>query len=236
MPQVIPFAELRSRGGTATVIGLGRDENFERLARAGMADVAVVSTENGFSPLGQSIRFFAADLGVDRDQISRLANWNRFENPRVTLVAIPSARQGSLLRGAILAPGNNCVSYRPYFARRPNRDYYYNVAYEAIHLACVEWGARKVAISHLSGCGYHEDMATCTGEALAHFCDAQPEYAPESLAFCSCCIEQDHLKGMERLNDERHYTYHRPIPIEREVRQRSTLVHLEWPRKDHLDE
>ena len=53
MPQVTPFAELRSRGGTATVIGLSRNEDFERLARAGMADVAVVSTENGFSPLGQ---------------------------------------------------------------------------------------------------------------------------------------------------------------------------------------
>lgn len=231
MPQVTPFAELRSRGGTATVIGLSLNQDFERLARAGKADVAVVSTENGFSPLGQSIDFFAADLGADRDQISKLADWNRFENPRVTLVAIPSARQGSLLRGAILAPGNNCVSYRPYFARRPNRDYYYNVAYEAIHLACVEWGARKVAISHLSGCGYHEDMATCTGEALAHFCDAQPEYAPESLAFCNCCIEQDHLLGMERLNDERNYTYHRPITIEREIRRGLILVHLDWSKK-----
>lgn len=231
MPQVTPFAELRSRGGTATVIGLSLNQDFERLARAGKADVAVVSTENGFSPLGQSIDFFAADLGVDRDLIAELAQWNRFENPRVTLVAIPSARQGSLLRGAILAPGNNCVSYRPYFARRPNRDYYYNVAYEAIHLACVEWGARKVAISHLSGCGYHEDMATCTGEALAHFCDAQPEYAPESLAFCNCCIEQHHLLGMERLNDERNYTHHRPITLEREIRRRLILVHLDWSKK-----
>ena len=231
MPQVTPFAELRSRGGTATVIGLSHNEGFERLARAGMADVAVVSTENGFSPLGQSIDFFAADLGVDRDLIAKLADWNRFANPRVTLVAIPSARQGRLLRGAILAPGNNCVSYRPYFARRPNRDYYYNVAYEAIHLACVEWGAMKVAISHLSGCGYHEDMATCTGEALAHFCDAQPEYAPESLAFCNCCIEQDHLLGMERLNDERNYTYHRPIALEREIRRGLILVHLDCSKK-----
>jgi hypothetical protein len=37
----------------------------------------------------------------------------------VTLIGIPSRRSGSLLRGAILAPGNNCLSYRPYIAIRP---------------------------------------------------------------------------------------------------------------------
>lgn len=231
MLRVTPFAELRSFGGTATLIGLSPDESIERLARAGKADAAIVSTENGFSPLGQSMNFFAADLGVDRHLIAELADWNRFENPRVTLVVIPSARQSSLLRCAILAPGNNCISYRPHFQHQPNRDFYYNVAYESIYQACLGLGARKLAITHLTGCGYHEDMATCAGEALAHFCDAEPEHAPESMVFCGCCIVKRHLLGMERLNDERHYTYHRPIRTEREFRRGSTLVHLDWSKE-----
>ncbi len=234
MPVVTPFAELRSRGGTATLIGSSFNERFQDLARASQADAAIVSTENGFSPLGQSREFFVSDLGVSEDLILKAAHWNRFENPRVTLVGLPSVRAGSLLRGAILAPGSNCLSYRPYFAKRPNRDYYYNVAYEAIYLACVEWGARKLAITHLSGCGYHEDMATCTGEALAHFCDAHPADAPESLVFCGCCIESRHLLGIERLNDERHYTCHRRIRVEREVRRGLINLHLDWSNKDSV--
>jgi len=232
MPIVTPFAELRSRGGTSTVIGSSLNAYFQELARAGKADAAIVSTENGFSPLGQSRDFFVSDLGIDARLLSREADWNRFENRRVTLVGLPSVRAGSLLRGAILAPGSNCLSYRPYFASRPNRDYYYNVAYEAIYLACVEWGARKLAITHLSSCGYHEDMATCTGEALAHFCDVEPTHAPESLVFCGCCIESRHLLGMERLNDERHYTYHRPIRVEREERPGLIHLHLDWSNKE----
>ena len=232
MAIVTPFAELRSRGGTATVLGASFNAYFQELALAGKADAAIVSTENGFSPLGQSRGFFVSDLGVDGDLLARAADWNRFDNPRVTLVGMPSVRAGSLLRGAILAPGRNCLSYRPYFGRRPNRDYYYNVAYQAIHLACVEWGAKKLAITHLSGCGYHVDMATCTGEALAHFCDAEPAHAPESLVFCGCCIEDRHLLGMERLNDERHYTYHRPIRVEREVRRGLINLHLDWSKEE----
>jgi hypothetical protein len=227
---VTPFAELRSRFGAATLLGLCPNEYFESLASVGLADVAIVSTENGFSPLGQSRAFLAADLGVDERLILEAADRNRFANPRVTLIGIPSRRSGSLLRGAILAPGNNCLSYRPYTAIRPSRDYYYNVAYEAIYLACADWGATRVAITHLSGYGYHEDMATCTGEALAHFCDAHSTHAPKSLVFCGCCIEREHFFGMRRLNDERHYTAHRPIRLEREERHGFTHLHLDWNR------
>lgn len=83
---------------------------------------------------------------------------------------------------------------------RPYRDFYYNVTYEAIAFVCGKWGAKKLGISHLSASGhYHQDIATCHAEALAHFCDENPDIAPESFIFCGCCIGVEHLKGIQQL-------------------------------------
>jgi hypothetical protein len=227
------FAELRSDRGHRTMIGYDFQAFFKELAERGDCDACIVSTEEGFSPLGASRDFFERDLGISYEhEIKLLANWNRSDNERVTLVTLVSRRAGSLLRGIILAPGSNTRSYEP-FARsydpRPNRDFYYNVSYEAIAFACAQWGARKLAISHLSSSGhYHEDIATCHAEALAHYCDEHPEAAPESFVFCGCCIRPEHLQGIGRLNAEGKTGKHRPIRVETEARDGATLLHLDW--------
>lgn len=227
------FAALQSKHGHRTDLIYDFHAFFKELAQRGEADVAIVSTEEGFSPLGASRDFFEHDLGISyENEIKPLANWSRFDNQRVTLVALASRRPGSLLRGIILVPGSNTRSYQP-FARsydpRPNRDFYYNASYEAIAFACREWGARKLAISHLSSCGqYHGDIATCHAEALAHFCDGEPDHAPDSFAFCGCCISLDHLQEIKRLNPEGGTTVHRPITVTQEVSGIATLLHLNW--------
>jgi len=227
------FAELLSVPGHTTVLGFDFEGLFEELAKRSEADVAVVSTEDGFSPLGRSRDFFERDLQLPyHETIRPLADWNLSENSRVTLVAIPSKNPEGYLRGIILAPGNNAASYKRFAGPEhggPGRSYYYNVAYEAISFACRHWGARKIAISHLSGSGrFHEDMATCQAEALAHFCDAEPSAAPESFVFCGCCITLDHLNGIRRLNPETGRTWHRPIRVEMEIISDATLLHLDW--------
>ncbi|MDP1527021.1 MAG: hypothetical protein Q8M20_14510 [Rhodocyclaceae bacterium] len=226
------LSNLESRHGHRTAIGYDLHASFKELAERGEADVAIVSTEDGFSPLGISKEFFAADLGVPVKEISRLADWNRNENDRVTLAAISSQREGSQLRGIILAPGSNTRSYQPFvrsYDPRPNRNFYYNVSYEAIVFACRKWGARKLAISHLSSSGqYHEDIATCHMEALGHFCDGDPEHAPESFMFCGCCINPDHLRGIQRLNAEGSRKAHRSITVEQCVDGPAILLHLNW--------
>lgn len=233
MSQTTMLAKLQSKHGKSTSIGYAFQAHFKELARRGDADVAIVSTEEGFSPLGRSSDFFENDLGISyEDEIKPLANWNRFDNERITLIALPSRRPESLLRGIILAPGSNTHSYSPFvrsYDPRPNRDFYYNVSYEAIAYACRQWDARKVTISHLSSSGcYHEDIATCHAEALAHFCDVEPESAPESFVFFGCCINEGHLKGIQRLNAEGKLSTHRSIQIVQETRGQATMLHLDW--------
>ena len=235
MSHFTKFAELRSSAHRKTVIGYDLRALFEDLANRGEADVAIVSTEDGFSPLGGSSRFFEEDLQVSyRNVISPLADWNRFENPRVTLVAIQTRNPLGRLRGVILAPGSNTENYKVFGSHSgrygtPSRNYYYNVSYEAIAYACIHWNAKKIGISHLCSSGdFHEDIATCHAEALAHFCDEHPSSAPESFVFCGCCMTADQLKGIRRLNAEAGVTHHRPIRVETEVTPNATLLHLDW--------
>lgn len=233
MCHTTPLAILQSMHGKNTSVGYDFQTHFQGLAERGEADVAIVSTEEGFSPLGMARDFFENDLGISyEDEIKPLANWNRFDNDRITLIALPSRRSESLLRGIILAPGGNTRSYSPFvrsYDPRPNRDFYYNISYEAIAYACHQWGARKLAISHLSSSGgYHQDIGTCHAEALAHFCDMEPEFAPESFVFCGCCISEAHLSGIQRLNSEGKLTVHRSIQVATEIKGRATMLHLDW--------
>lgn len=233
MSQTTILAKLQSEHGKNITIGFDFRAIFQELAERGEADVAIVSTEEGFSPLGASRDFFENDLGISfKDEIKPLADWNRFDNERITLIALPSRRSESLLRGIILAPGENTRSYSPFvrsYDPRPNRDFYYNISYEAIAFACQEWHSRKLAISHLSGSGrYHEDIATCHAEAIAHFCDTELEFVPESFVFCGCCISENHLKGIRRLNSEGKLTAHRPIQTVTERKGQAIMLNLDF--------
>jgi hypothetical protein len=152
--------------GPKVVVGFDFSAMFQDLVRRGEADVAIVSTEEGFSPLGGSRNFFERELGISYDEeIRPLADWNRNVNEKVTLIAFPSRVSTSSLKGLILVPGENCKSYFAYsspYGRKPHRDYYYNTMFESISQACRVWGGKMIAISHLSSCGkFHEDMLTC---------------------------------------------------------------------------
>lgn len=234
MTNPVKIAEYRSGNGRSTFITHRLNASFEELANAGQTDVAIVSTEDGFSPLGASRDFFERDLGVSyQDVIRPLADWNRSENVAVSLVSIKSRRVESALRGVILAPGNNTRSYSAFgnaYERRPSRDYYYNISYEAIAEACLRWGAKKISISHLCASGtFHADMATCHAEALMHFCMEHPNAQPDSLIFCGCCIDPIQLSGIDRLYGLNEPTKHRTIRVVRETRTPSvTVLNLNW--------
>ena len=232
VPQFHKLAELRSSGHTSTQVGYDFSTVFEGLVRRGEADVAIVSTEDGYSPLGISRQFFETQLGVSAsEEIQPLASWNRSHNERVTLVAIPSQHPTSPLRGIILAPGSNTRSYERFASSygRPHRDFYYNITYEAIAYACLKWQCKKLAISHLCGSGkFHSSMAICHAEALGHFCDEHPSAAPESFVFCGCCIDPSELSDIQILNAESGTTRHRPIKVETETRGSASLLHLEF--------
>lgn len=228
------IAKLESRQGGRTSVAYdgGRLDSH---ARAAQVDAYVVASEDGFSPLGQNLRFLSDDLGVPVPEIKRLAAWNRFENPRVSLVVLTSRRRESCLRGLILAASETSECYKefatPWYGR-PYRDFYYNVTYEAIAHAVSCWGARRPAISHLSASGrFHRDIATCNAEALAHYCDGHPNVI-DSFMFLGCCIAPWHLSGISRLNAERQTSTHRDIATEVVDRDGHVLIHLNWRRDE----
>jgi hypothetical protein len=208
--------------------------NLEALVHRGDVDAYIVATEDGFSPLGANLRFLSEDLGVPEDEIKRLADRNRFENPEVSLVAIRSRKRDSQLRGVILAASETSLCYSRFAVPRygkPYRDFYYNVSYEAIAHTVKTWGARKLAISHLSGCGcFHEDIATCHAEALAHYCDAHSPSADSLLCFFGCCISRTDLRGTERLYAEGQTGRHRPVSVQRLQYDGHVQIDIAWKR------
>ena len=84
--------------------------------RLGYVDCYIVSTEDGFSPLGAARAFFSRELGVNEAIIRNLSNWNRFENEEVSLIGLPSQNASSRLRGVVLAASETSKCYEQ-FAR-----------------------------------------------------------------------------------------------------------------------
>ncbi len=226
------LAELRSKEGTATLVGYDFYSSIEELVRQGHIDCCIVSTEDGFSPLGASRHFFSSELGIIEDDISSLADWNRFRNHEISLVGLPNKRLTGNLKGVVLAASETSKCYEqfaPAFHSSPYRDFYYNVAYESIAYSTKVLGAKNLAMSHLSGSGhFHEDIATCVAEALAHFCDIADSPSISSFLFVGCCIDPSHLSGIQRLNFEGDVTRHRNIRTKTSRRNEFEIISFDW--------
>ena len=227
-----PIAILPSATGGNTLIWHAPDADLRALVEEQRVDVAVMSTEHGFSPLGAASDFLSEALDVPQDEIKRLADWNRFENELVTLVALRSRREHSSLRGLILAPGETARCYSKFATPiygRPHRDFYYNVVYEAVAYAAARWDARMVGMSHLSASGrFHQDIAMCTAEATAQVNAGNGRYV-ESLVFFGCCITSSALQGISQLTERHSGSIHRPVATVIEPRDQVDIVHLSWP-------
>jgi len=228
------LAQLYSQKGAVTLLGFDFSNSFEKLVKLGQVDCFIVSTEDGFSPLGRARDFFSRELGIDQTIIQELAQWNRFENPEVSLIGLNSQNVSSKLRGVVLAAGERSKCYKQLvgqFVGRPYRDFYYNVTYESIVYATNVLGARKIAISHLSGSNnFHEDIATCTAEALAHFCDRDQKegIGIDSFLFVGCCISPLHLLEIQHLNREGGITKHHDILVKKSMRNGFEVISLDW--------
>lgn len=120
------LAILQSRQGARTLLGYDFSSSFEELAERGDVDCFIVSTEDGFSPLGANRDFFAADLGIDDGDIRRIADWNRFRNDEISLIGLSSRNPSEKLRGVVLAASETSRCYEqfaPAFHSMPYRDF-----------------------------------------------------------------------------------------------------------------
>ena len=249
--QLHHFAELRGNGGTATRLGFCK--RFDVLPKAIQEkeiDGVLVGCETGFSEFGYFNEFLAESFGVDYGFMRQQAEWNRHENERVSLLGFsnPPTTTNSNLRALALLPyggsqpGRGCLSYRRFESRLPSRDFYYNVAYAAFEMVCGRFGAKRLWVMNPAApWSFHEDIATCVCEALAHWCDGNPQSAPSSVVFNANPASEvggsgmhfEHFRGVEALNAERATSQHRPIKVQRDT-VRDTLgnsvevVNLDW--------
>ncbi len=238
---------------------IGGPRSVKNLAEIGLIDAIIVETEDGFSQLGMMRRFVSWDLGLEErnlvrwaldgfsDKLERniasLADWNRFKNTDVTLIAIPSETQHSHLKGLILAPYGGSECYRQYAGwdygtPRPYRDFIYNVTYEAIAHAYKTFGARRIALTHCSRnkymTGYHRDLTTCQVEAIVHFCNLHRDM--HSFTFLDEHPGNQPLQIVQEFNAMTDVGIHRGINTRRVIFAGISFVNLDWKKgPDDLD-
>lgn len=243
------FSRLQSEDGTSTELSFSED--FHDLAEAidkREIDAVVVGCETGFSEFGYHAADLASRLGLDANFMRQQAEWNRHRNERVSLLSF-SGSGHSNLRSLILLPyggaerDRGCRSYQRFWQERPSRDFYYNVAHEAFRVAFGERGAQRLwMMNPAAPWSFHRDIATCVCEALAHWCDANHNNAPERVVFSvnpesrdarDSGMRRSDFLGVRYLNAEGRITRNRPIQVDTEtVRDEMgnevTLVHLDW--------
>ena len=194
---------------------------------------------SGFSPLGSNLRFLAKDLMICEQDIRRLADWNRFDNPNVSLVALRSRNPNGLLKGIILAACETAKCYARFgeslYHRKPSRNFYYNVSYEAFAYAVRTWGASRLCISHLSGCNrFHPDIATCAAEAFAHLVNEELSSAVTLTFLQDTEIMLGNMDGVRSLLSVDSYLFlgkHTPAFTSTEILDDGhTVIHISIPR------
>ncbi len=238
-------------------VGYSGPRSVKNLAELGLFDAIIVESEDGFSQLGQMRRFVSADLGLEERNlvrwaldgmsdklernISSLADWNRARETEVTLVAIPSARAGSCLKGIILCPydGSDCyLQYANGCYGKPYRDFIYNVTYEAIAHAYKTFGARRIAVTHFARYKYQHkyqrDLTTCQVEAMVHFCNLHRDM--HSFTFLDEHPGNQPLQIVQEFNAMTDVGIHRGINTRRVIFAGISFVDLDWKKgPDDLD-
>lgn len=221
---------------------------LQTLAANGIIDTLIVDSEDGFSQLGMMRRFLSGDLGLQERNIvkyfldgcpktlerniSSLADWNVNEAQDVTLISIPSCRRDSLLKGAILAPGEDCRCYSKYAIPehgKPYRDFFYNVTYEAISYAYKVWGAKNIGMANLESyrrIKYGEDIAKCQIEAIVHFCNENTGI--ESFTLLGDYWGQDSLEVVWEFSNMENVGSHRAINTRVEEKMGIDFTYISW--------
>jgi hypothetical protein len=236
---MIPITEFKSSNDTSFRLGYDFASTFQELVDNQTADCFILATEYGFSPLGLASDVIVGELGLDVGELMQVADWNRNENPEVSLIGIKQrvTKQDSFLKGAVLAASQTSKSYQQFVTdstyKKPSRDFFYNVTYEAIYYAAHTLKAKKLSISHLSASGnFHEDIATCTAEALLHFNAAFPGFL-NSVLFVGCCISPNHFKGIAKLEVQENPSQHRAIKVSTSMKNGFDLLTLQTCLNSH---
>ena len=222
---------LQSNDGNQVQLGFDEGLDFDRMLNEGLIDSLVITSEGGFSILGSTHQVLLSALDMQKSQLLRISTWSERVSKNPSVVVIPNTSGKGSLKALALVTGERSLAYeqlRNPDPRKPYRDFYYNLTYETIDALVKNCGAQRIGMTHMSGGGcFHEDIATCNAEALAHYCDQFPGTV-DSFSFVGCCIKEEHLAGIQRLNPEGAKTQHRLITTRCFEKFGCTVVEMEW--------
>lgn len=217
---------------SSTLIGYAGSGDLKSLIASGHVDTLLTSTEGGLSPFPHVL--ISSELKIPKRELYRWAE-QVSTSPTVNLIALPSRRSGSLLKGVLLMPYGTAACYEalvvPEHRGLPYHDFYYNISFEAISLSAKYWGARRIATTHLSGCGqpFHPDIPLTQCEAILHALHQPETIALNHFCFLGCgCYRDEVFSGFgdkfKTLCGE-----HRPIAVSVDQHEHGVVVlTLEW--------
>ncbi len=216
----------------STLIGYSGCFGLSALIASGHVDTLLTSTEGGLSPFPHGL--ISSELGIPKRELYRWAE-QVSTSRAVTLIALVSRRSASRLKGTILMPYGTSECYKTLVAPEhrglPCHDFYYNITFEAISWAARKWGSRRIATTHLSGCGqsFHSDIPLTQCEAILHGVHLPKPIALECLCFLGCgCFGDgvfDNFEGkLKTLNGR-----HRPIAVSVSEQEHGvSMLILDW--------
>ncbi len=180
-------------------------------------DCVIQAAEDGFSPLGQSRSWLAKSLEIDERELTRWADWVRFESDSPVFVVLRARGPSSRFRGVILSASESSKAYAQFRDQCGTSEQFHRImACATIHHALSALGARNIGITHLTESGaFREHVAKITVEAYLDLLHAFPPEQPSRLMFCGCCIHERHMEGAKQALACARYLHSRRFPSTR---------------------
>jgi hypothetical protein len=214
------------------IVPIGEKQGLVETLEYDNVDGLVVEGLWGFNDLGGFGGVIAQKLGVSAKQLRSIGEEIEPRNG-LTIVGVKSRVAGAKFKGIALVPTQNSVGYReravPLYGR-PYRDFYYNVAYEAMALL-IDIGCKDIAIAGITGSEVlvgDPDIGNCVAEAIVHIAQDFQELR----TVCSVGNGPRLSPGIDYFN--RHPEQlgsHREIAKQTSVRGQVVLVTLELPER-----
>jgi hypothetical protein len=212
----LQIGRIAASGTASTLIGYAGIGDLKSLIAEGHIDTLLTSTEGGLSPFPKDM--ISSELNIPTKKLFKWAE-QVSTSRAVTLIALASRRADSRLKGAVLMPYGTSPCYKALVAPEhrglPYHDFYYNITFEAVSWAAKNWNSRRIATTHLSGCGqpFHPDIPITQCEALLHGLRQSEPIALEHYCFLGCgCFRDEVCTGFgDRL--KAFGGEHRPIAV-----------------------
>ena len=114
-------------------------------------EALIIETNYGFNDLGLYTQLIAQHMDIVEDTFRKYAD-SLMKEALPTIEVVPTQNTFSPLKAVALVSSPNCDCYKPFESDgvRPNKDFFYNIVYEALS-TLVRKGYKNIGIAGLTG-------------------------------------------------------------------------------------